>query len=240
LFFPHFHINEVPLQEVQQRLIAVFKRWGLPGTIKVDNGKPFGDPQRTSVPELVLWLVGLGVKVEWMAPRSPRQNATVERMQRTTAQWAEPAQCTTLEQLQQKLDDLVVVQTSHYGLARAAGQSRQQRYPSLWSNPRRYTKGCFDSKRVDAYLQRTDFVRRVSKNGCFSFYAQSIYVGTAYQNQDLIVRFQPKKRCWYLMAPTGGRLASVAADNFSKAAIERLSVCRKRALKASQLPVANH
>ena len=101
----------MPLQQVQQRLIAVFKHWGLPRKIKVDNGKPLGDPQRASVPELALWLVGLGVDVEWIAPRSPRQNATVERMQRTTAQWAEPQCCNTQAQLQQKLDRLVEMQT---------------------------------------------------------------------------------------------------------------------------------
>ncbi len=160
-------------------------------------------------------------------------------MQRTTAQWAEPQRCTSLEQLQQRLDHLVGLQTKYYSLPRKAGQSRQGRYPSLWSNPRRYTKSCFAITRVYAYLQKTDFVRRVSKNGCFSFYAQSIYVGTAYQNQELFLRFQPKKKCWLLIDPAGVCFATVGADNFSKAAIEQLRVCRKTAIKACQLPVAN-
>lgn len=223
---------------MQHRLIAVFKHWGLPRKIKVDNGKPFGDPQRASVPELVLWLVGLGVEVGWIAPRSPRHNATVERMQRTTAQWAEPQCCNRQDQLQQKLNHLVALQTKRYPLQRKAGRTRHQLYPSLWLNPRRYTKSSFQIKRVYAYLQKTDFVRRVSKNGCISFYAQSIYVGTAYQNQDLSLSFEPKKMCWNLRDQAGVCFATVSAENFSKCAIEQLNVCRKRSLKASKLPVA--
>lgn len=228
----------MPLPQVQQRLIAVFKHWGLPRKIKVDNGKPFGDPQRASVPELVLWLVGLGVEVQWIAPRAPRQNATVERMQRTTAQWAEPACCTTPEQLQQKLNHLADLQTRHYPLQRKAGKNRKQLYPSLWSNPRRYTKSRFQIKKVHAYLQKTDFVRRVSKNGCISFYAQSIFVGTTYQGQDLSVRFSAKHMCWALVDQTGVCIATVPAENFTKGAIEQLNVCTKRSLKATKLPVA--
>lgn len=223
---------------MRQRLIAVFKHWGLPRKIKVDNGKPLGDPQRSSLPELVLWLVGLGVEVEWIAPRAPRQNATVERMQRTTAQWAEPERCNTQGQLQQRLDHLVALQTSHYPLHRKAGKNRQQLYPSLWANPRRYTKSSFHIKKVYAYLQKTHFVRRVSKNGCISFYAQSIFVGTAYQNQDLSLRFSARKMCWNLVDQTGVCIATVPAENFSKSAIEQLNVCRKRSLKATKLPVA--
>src|SRR5437867_5557619 len=93
LFSPHYHINEVDARKIQAALLRCFRRWGLPRAIKVDNGKPFGDPQRTSVPELALWLCGLGVGVIWNPPRSPRDNAKVERMQGTTAAWAEVEKC---------------------------------------------------------------------------------------------------------------------------------------------------
>ena len=85
LFFPQYHINEVDPVAVQKVLQQSFEQWGLPKSIKVDNGKPFGDPQRSSVPVLALWLIGLGVEVIWNPPRSPRANAKVERMQGTTS-----------------------------------------------------------------------------------------------------------------------------------------------------------
>lgn len=178
------------------------------------------------------------MEVGWIAPRSPRQNGTVERMQRTTEQWAEPQSCTTKEQLQQRLDQLVDLQTKHYPLGRKQGKSRRELYPSLWSNPRRYNKGNFQIKTVYAYLQKVDFVRRVSKNGCFSFYSQSIYVGTAYQNQDLSLHFDQKKICWNLIDQSAVHFATIPAENFSKCAIEQLNVCKKRSLTATKLPVA--
>ncbi|MCB9047960.1 MAG: hypothetical protein H6556_00920 [Lewinellaceae bacterium] len=37
--FPYKKISEVPVRQVQQALITVFKDWGVPKWIKVDNGK---------------------------------------------------------------------------------------------------------------------------------------------------------------------------------------------------------
>lgn len=190
------------------------------------------------MPELVLWLWGVGVEVGWIAPRSPRQNATVERMQRTTGQWAEPESCSTGAQLQQRLDHLVDLQTKHYPVQRKQGKSRQQLYPSLWANPRRYQKSSFQIQRVYTHLQKLNFVRRVSNNGCFSFYSQSVHVGDAYKNQDLSLSFNQKKMCWNLTNQTGVCFATIPAENFSKCAVEQLNVCRKRSLKATKLPVA--
>ena len=64
---------------MQQTMKQIFEQWGLPSYIRVDNGKPFGDPQRCSIPELGLWLIGLGIEVVWNRPRTPKDNATVER-----------------------------------------------------------------------------------------------------------------------------------------------------------------
>src|SRR3954468_9301443 len=86
-FFPHYHISEVEVTVLQQTMKQLFEQWGLPSYIRVDNGKPFGDPQRCSVPELALWLIGLGIEVVWNRPRTPKDNAKVERMQATTSRW---------------------------------------------------------------------------------------------------------------------------------------------------------
>src|SRR3954468_7857520 len=86
-FSPHYHISEVQVSTVQQMMEQSFEQWGLPTHIRVDNGKPFGDPQRCSIPELALWLTGLGIEVIWNRPRTPKDNAKVERMQATTSRW---------------------------------------------------------------------------------------------------------------------------------------------------------
>ena len=69
-FSPWAYISQVPLKAVQTALISVFKQWGQPQAIKVDNGRPFGDPGSDLVPVMALWLIGLGIDVVWRAARA--------------------------------------------------------------------------------------------------------------------------------------------------------------------------
>jgi hypothetical protein len=193
LLFPHFHINEVNPRKLQQAMRRCFKRWGLPRSIKVDNGKPFGDPQRTSVPELALWLVGLGVKVKWNPPRSPRSNAKVERMQATTATWAEVTSCWDCRSLQQRLDKAALIQRENYELRRLRGKSRKQLYAALWTNRRSYGRSSFDINRVYRYLKEVTFKRRIGKAGRLTFYAHKIYVGATHKSKLVDITFDAKK-----------------------------------------------
>ena len=43
--------------------------------------------------DLALWLIGLGVGVDWNPPRRPQDNGVVERSQGTAKRWAEPGAC---------------------------------------------------------------------------------------------------------------------------------------------------
>ena len=90
-FFPYKKISEVPLHEIQRALIVIFKSHGIPDWIKVDNGRPFGDPQMELIPPLALWLIGLGIQVIWNRPGTPQDNAKVERSQGVMARWTEYA-----------------------------------------------------------------------------------------------------------------------------------------------------
>jgi hypothetical protein len=219
--------------------VRCLQRWGLPRSIKVDNGKPFGDPQGGSVPELALWLIGLGIEVVWSRPHTPRDNASVERMQRTTAQWSEPARCCTPAQLQKRLDAAALIQREKYTLRRQGGKSRRQIYPSLRSNPRIYQSRGFDIEKVYEYLKKKVFTRKVSKNGYFSFYAQSVYVGTAFKNQSLNLRLDPQKMHWKIVDDTNQAIGTFQADNFCEKRIRQLNVCQNKILKVSKLIVAN-
>ena len=42
--FAYKTIGQVPLHLVQQGLIEAFEQWGMPVSINVDNGRPFGGP----------------------------------------------------------------------------------------------------------------------------------------------------------------------------------------------------
>ncbi|MDL5602287.1 DDE-type integrase/transposase/recombinase, partial [Bacillus subtilis] len=50
-------------QTVQERLIEVFRRYGLPERINTDNGAPWGSPRNPGeLSELGVWLVSLGIR----------------------------------------------------------------------------------------------------------------------------------------------------------------------------------
>lgn len=212
-------------------LKGLFQKWGLPLHIRVDNGKPFGDPQRSSVPELVLWLWALGVKVIWNPPRTPRRNAKVERMQRTTALWAELPKCSSGEELQQKLDDIAKVQRRHYALRRLKIKHRRQHLAPLWNNPRHYHCDSFDVQRTYRYLEQVLFKRKVNQGGFLTFYAQSVYVGILHKGTTVSIRFKAKPLQFEVTSGQGQPIGHFTADNFSQTNIKKLTVCQHRSIK---------
>jgi transposase InsO family protein len=68
------------LQPVQQCLEKVFKRYGRPKAIRVDNGTPFGGGEILGLSKLSLGWRLAGIDVQFMEPGSPHQNGRHERM----------------------------------------------------------------------------------------------------------------------------------------------------------------
>ena len=83
-FFPYARINQVPICLIRDTLIRIFKKWGKPKAIRMDNGEPFGSQDPSTTTELALWLVGYGIHVIWNKPGCPQQNGKVERNQSTS------------------------------------------------------------------------------------------------------------------------------------------------------------
>jgi transposase InsO family protein len=70
--------------EVKPRLIEVFRRYGLPIGIAVDNGPPWGSGSNPrSLTRLGVWLIELGVRVVHIAPGHPQSNGKDERFHRS-------------------------------------------------------------------------------------------------------------------------------------------------------------
>jgi putative transposase len=61
----------------------VFRRYGLPEVIRVDNGSPFAGMGLARLSKLSVWWVSLGIQVEFIQPASPYQNGAHERMHQT-------------------------------------------------------------------------------------------------------------------------------------------------------------
>lgn len=67
----------------KKQLIHVFKNYGLPNQINVDNGNPWGNSKLLPYTALTVWLMQLGIRVTHSRPRHPQTNGKCERFHRT-------------------------------------------------------------------------------------------------------------------------------------------------------------
>jgi hypothetical protein len=64
----------------------LFERYGLPGTIRSDNGQPFAASSAPlGLSQLSAWWVALGIDLDRIDPGHPQQNGAHERMHRDLA-----------------------------------------------------------------------------------------------------------------------------------------------------------
>ena len=70
-------------QTVRARLIAAFRRYGLPDQMLMDNGPPWGDTGGEPFTIFSVWLLRLGVAVSHGRPRHPQTQGKDERFHRT-------------------------------------------------------------------------------------------------------------------------------------------------------------
>jgi transposase InsO family protein len=70
-------------QPTRERLIGVFRRYGLPDAMLMDNGSPWGDPGGGRFTAFTVWLLRLGVRVTHGRPYHPQTQGKDERFHRT-------------------------------------------------------------------------------------------------------------------------------------------------------------
>jgi hypothetical protein len=203
----------------------VLARWGLPRVIRVDNGHPWG-LNRGLPPALALWLIGLGVAMEWIDPGQPRQNPRVERGNGVTQQWAEPASCTTRSQLQRRLHEECAVQRERYPAV--AGMPRSEAYPGLRHSGRPYRiadeRLLWDLTRVDRFLAGLTLHRRANARGVIWLYNVPRNLGRAHGGEEVRVRFDPSDRRWVVTDLGERELTRFPAPELSRARILALDV----------------
>ncbi|MBL1178886.1 hypothetical protein [Pantanalinema sp. GBBB05] len=229
MFFPLFQFEAVSARAVQQGLQQLFERWGLPQAVRVDNGQPWGC--RSDLPsELMLWLIGLGVAVIHNRPYQPTDNARIERTHGTTKAWVEPSQCPDLTTLQQRLDWSANVQRAQY--PSCSGYSRQQCYPQLTANPRRYSQPLeaqqWSLTRVLTFLAPQRWVRKVDSTGRISLFNRSYPVGRRFQAHWVYVHLDVTSLCWVIESAQGEILSSPPSCELSAQTIRELRVLYRK------------
>lgn len=66
-----------------QAFRSMFRRYGIPDIIRVDNGAPFASSGPGGLSKLSVWWMGLGIEVQFSRPGCPQDNGSHERMHRT-------------------------------------------------------------------------------------------------------------------------------------------------------------
>jgi len=196
----------------------------LPLSIRIDNGAPLGDPQRKRLSELTLWLTGMNINVILNRPRRPTDNAKVERMQRTTKNWAVINKCSDIQQLTEQLNQVLIRQRARYKVRRFYNKTRLEQFPEVLNNLRKYNQKNFDAKRAHKRLSEWQFARQVSKNGTFSLYSQVYYLGTIYAKQHVSIKFNTDNVQWEVSDSVGNHIKSIEAKNMDATHIWNLTV----------------
>lgn len=85
-----------------------FQKYGLPKTIRTDNGLPFSSPNALfGLSKLSVWWLRLGICIERIKPGNPQQNGRHERMHLTLKKEATKPPGENLLQQQEKFDSFI-------------------------------------------------------------------------------------------------------------------------------------
>jgi transposase InsO family protein len=84
-------VEKTDTEHVQAIFVAAFREYGLPQTIRTDNGAPFASRAIAGISRLSILWMKLGIQPERIKPGHPEQNGRHERMHRTLkAETAKP------------------------------------------------------------------------------------------------------------------------------------------------------
>jgi transposase InsO family protein len=166
---------------VQGHLTTVFRHYGLPERMLVDNGSPWGSDEIYQHTPLTVWLMHLGVEVLHSRPYHPQTLGKCERLHRTLkAEAIGNRTFRSLEHCQQQLDLWRYVynfQRPHEALSMAVPASRYRESPREFPEslpPIEYAPG--------------DELRKVQIDGRVYFRGRGFSVGKAFRGRQVALR----------------------------------------------------
>ena len=174
---------------VQGRLVEVFRCFGLPERMNVDNGSPWGSSTGERYTPLMVWLLRLGVRVSHSRPYHPQTNGKDERFHRTLKRDVLHGRVyASLDACQRAFDgfrDVYNTQRPHEALGLATPVSRYQ------VSPRRYP-----DRLLPVEYDEADQARRVDAGGWISFKGRLVKVPKAFAGEHVAVRPTTQDGVW--------------------------------------------
>lgn len=166
---------------VQQPLILIFRRFGLPKQMLMDNGSPWGSDKRHVFTPLTMWLIRQGIGVIHSRPYHPQTLGKDERFHRTfKAEVGQYCIGLNLEQCQRRFDawrDVYNLQRPHEAL--------DMQVPAVHYQPshRQYKENSLPIE-----YGPDDQVRKVQQGGWISYQGKEYPVPKAFFGQRVAIR----------------------------------------------------
>jgi transposase InsO family protein len=168
-------------QTVKERLTHVFRRYGLPLAMLMDNGPPWGHGRKTRYTTLSVWLLHLGINVIYSRPFHPQTLGKEERFHRTlNAEVIGSCMNTTLEITQQRFDAWRVMYNTerpHQALDQDVPASRYRLSPRP-----------FPETLPSIEYGPDDIVRKVQDGGIVHFKNEEYRVSNSFKGYPVAIR----------------------------------------------------
>ena len=168
-------------QTVQDQVTSIFRHYGMPDTMLVDNGSPWGSDLDHPFTPLTVWLIQLGVRVVHSRPYHPQTLGKLERFHRSLkAELLQGRTYTDLAHCQSSFDrwrDFYNLERPHHALGLDTPASR-------YSMSTRHFPESLPALQYDS----DDQVRNVDISGRISFRGRPFRVGKAFKGKPVALR----------------------------------------------------
>ncbi len=165
----------------RDRLMAVFRRYGLPDAILMDNGSPWGDSGGGHYTAFTVWLVRLGVRAAHGRPYHPQTQGKDERFHRTLkAEVLNGRHFADLTQCQRAFDSWRQVYNHHRPHQALDLAKPGQRY--------RQSPRSLPETLPPIEYGPDDNVRKTDQNGDISFKNRRVHLGKAFRGEPIALR----------------------------------------------------
>ena len=170
-------------ETVHAALTAIFRRYGLPYRMTMDNGAPWAiyQAKQACYTSLTVWLLRLGIGVSHSRPHHPQTQGKDERFHRTLKlELLRDHAWRTLDECQPPFDqwrDVYNCERPHEGISLAVPVSRYQ----ASSRP-------FPEILPPIEYPSTDIVRKVQESGQIKYQSRKIFVGHGFRGLHIALR----------------------------------------------------
>jgi hypothetical protein len=192
----------------------------------VDNGHPFGVPNRDTISLVNIWLQALGVSTILNPPRQPQKNGRVERAHGTSSRWAEVYKSKNIIEMQEKLNEVIIIQREKYPVRRLDNKTRIEVYPKLKESPRPFKDVKFDAQKSLDHLAGLKMSRKVCSSGYVYIYSQHCSVDKKYKGEIVSIQFNSTTHWWEIRNKSNTIIKTVVDPRFTLENIENL-LCQR-------------